>query len=181
MVDRWAHDTCGQGIGIGFLLGRASGQQPVQLCLCGEAAWGVLGMWGRNAALSHKHRTWAADPCTGSWGTELQCGPASSGRSYEWTPRQTVVFMSRTGRGQQVAQCPSGLRAWVPGGPPGAHPWPPQASPFLPPAFLMGLYWERAPQRLRWISEPEPTLGAPITPKPMAFKLCNLRYEIHFT
>lgn len=183
VVDRWAHGTCGQGIGIGFLLGRASGQQPAQLCLRGEAAWGVLGMWGRSAALSHKHRTWAADPCTGSRGTELQCGPGQprlGGPTNGRLGKQLSLCLEQGG-GQQVAQCLSGLRAWVPGGPPGTHPWAPQASLFLRPASLMGLCWERAPQRLRWISEPEPTPGAPVTPKPMAVKLCNLRYEIHFT
>lgn len=35
--------------------------------------------------------------------------PASSGRSYEWTPRQTVVFMSRTGWGS--TGCPVSLWA----------------------------------------------------------------------
>lgn len=61
VVDRGARGTCGQGMGLGFLLGRAS-DQPPGIWVCGEAAWGVGGTWG----LEHSCEPQARDPGCGT-------------------------------------------------------------------------------------------------------------------
>ena len=58
------HGTCGQGTGLSSLLGGAMDQQLVWLWAVGRLPKGLWATWGRGGTtVSHKHRTWAADPC----------------------------------------------------------------------------------------------------------------------